>query len=148
MLEISESTIVKASVDKVFEKLLNPEEQLKWNTLYLEVHTEPKGTIKNGTVMTGKFKGSGKAKVYFENIIPNQEFTHYSKLKMFNIIYLGEFRHNYKLENSDGKTKITQTVFFNPKGIGKLLQIPIAKSFKDRIPVSFEEFKNYIDLEE
>lgn len=144
MMTISESTVVKSSVDIVFEGLLNPQEQLKWNTLYLEVHTEPKGEIKNGTVMTGKFKGSGKAKVYFENIFPNHEFTHYSKLKMFGIIYMGEFRHRYKVEGGHGQTKITQTVFFEPKGIGHLFQATIIKGFKDRLPESFQEFRNYL----
>lgn len=145
MTTLTESVLVNAPKNEVFEKLINPQEQLKWNTLYIEASIEPKGEIKNGTVMTGKFKGSGKATVHFENIIPNQEFTHYSKLMMFNLIYLGEFRHNYKVEDAYGKTKFTQTVFLEPKGIGKLLQSTLVNGFKKRMPESFEEFKKYIE---
>jgi len=144
MKTISESIVVKSSVDIVFKGLVDPREQLKWNTLYLHVHTEPDGDVKNGTVMTGKFKGSGKATVYFENVIPNQEFTHYSKLMLFGLIYLGEFRHKYEVEGNISQTKITQTVFFDPRGIGYILQATIIKKFKDRLPESFREFSNYL----
>ena len=145
MVTISQSTFLNSPAKEVFEKLLNPLEQLKWNTLYLEVHTESRGRIKNGTVMYGKFKGSGKAVVHFENIVTDTEFTHYSKLKMFNLIYLGEFRHNYKVESTALKTKVTQTVFLEPKGLGLLLKTALVKSFKKRMPESFKELKNYIE---
>lgn len=144
MITISGNTVVNSSVDTVFKGLVDPLEQLKWNTLYLEVHTEPSGDVKNGTVMTGKFKGSGKATVYFEDVIPNHEFTHYSKLRLFGLIYLGKFRHKYQVEGNGSQTKITQTVFFDPKGIGYILQSTMIKNFRDRLPESFKEFRNYL----
>ncbi len=145
MITLKGDTLINAPAHEVFEKLVNPQEQPQWNTLYLEAAYEPKGEIKNGTVMTGKFKGSGKATVIFENVIPDHEFTHYSKLKLFNLINLGEFRHNYKVENINGKTKFTQTIFLQPKGLGKLLKSGIIKGFKKRMPESFEEFKRYAE---
>lgn len=63
---------------------------------------------------------------------------------MFNLIYLGEFRYNYKVDSVELKTKVTQTIFLEPKGLGLLLKNALVKSFKNRVPVSFEEFKNYI----
>ncbi|HEX7367782.1 MAG TPA: hypothetical protein VF273_11830, partial [Pelobium sp.] len=116
-----------------------------WNTLYLDAKTEPAGEITNGTIMTGNFKGSGKAIVEFQNVQPNREFTHYSKMKMFNLINLGEFYHTYKIVDKNGQTEFTQTVSFEPKGIGKLLKSTIVKGFNDRLPTSFDEFQAYVE---
>ncbi len=145
MVELIDNTMVNAPLESVYEKLLNPKEQLKWNTLYLEASTKPDGPIKDGTVMTGLFKGSGKATVTFENVIPNKEFTHFSKLMIFNMIYLGDFRHTYKVEDVNGSTKFTQKVVFEPKGLGKIMIGTIMKGFKSRLPESFKEFKAYAE---
>jgi hypothetical protein len=145
VIKLTDSRIINTSVENAFQKLIEPAEQLKWNTLYLEASAEPKGAIKNGTVMIGKFKGSGKGTVIFENVIHNSEFTHYSKMKMFNVINLGEFRHNYKVVERNGVTEFTQTVFFEPKGFGLLLKSVIVDSFTKRLPESFDEFKDYVE---
>jgi hypothetical protein len=92
---ISDNRIINTSAENAYQKLIDPAEQVKWNTLYLEASLEPKGEIKNGSVMTGNFKASGRATVIFQNVKPNKEFTHYSKMKMFNLFNLGEFHHNY-----------------------------------------------------
>jgi ligand-binding SRPBCC domain-containing protein len=143
---LTESRIINTSVENAYHKLIEPSEQVKWNGLYLEATAEPKGEIKNGTKMTGNFKGSGKAVVEFQNVKPNQEFTHYSKMKMFNLINLGEFHHTYKVVDKNGQTEFTQIVSYEPKGFGILLKNMIVKSFKKRLPESFDEFENYVVL--
>lgn len=139
------SSVLDIPAREAFEKLLEPKEQLKWNTLYLEVHTEPAGAIRSGTVMTGRFKGSGKATVRFENVIPGEEFTHHSEMMLFNLFPLGEFRHKYRVSQPGALTVFTQTVTFSPKGLGRLLQGMIVKGFKNRLPESFREFKAYAE---
>lgn len=141
---LQDSRLLDADVGSIYKKLIDPAEQLKWNSLYLDASIEPKGDAKNGTVMTGNFKGSGKAKIVFQNVKPNQEFTHYSKMKLFNAIPLGEFHHIYRLEPKDNQTLFTQNITFEPKGLGVLLKNFILKSFKERLPESFDEFEEYI----
>jgi len=142
---LTDSRLLNTSVENAYKRLIEPAEQVKWNTLYLEASTEPKGEIKNGTVMTGNFKGSGKATVTFQNVKPNQEFTHYSKMKMFNLIKLGEFHHTYKVLDKNGQTEFTQTVSFEPQSFGLILKSVIVNSFKKRIPESFDEFQHYVE---
>jgi len=142
---LTDSRLLNTSVENAYKKLIEPTEQVKWNTLYLEATAEPKGEIKNGTIMTGNFKGSGKATVIFQDVKPNQEFTHYSKMKMFNLIKLGEFHHTYKVIDKNGQTEFTQTVSFEPKGFGLILKSVIVNSFKKRLPESFEEFQKYVE---
>nr|WP_294898772.1 hypothetical protein [uncultured Pedobacter sp.] len=144
---ISGSRIINTRVENAYKKLIEPNEQVKWNTLYLEAITEPKGEIRNGTIMTGTFKGSGKAIVEFQNVKPNQEFTHYSKMKMFNLIKLGEFHHTYKVVEKNGQTEFTQIVSYEPKSLGRLLKNIIVKSFKKRLPESFDEFQKYVETQ-
>lgn len=142
---LSDSRILKTNAKNAYQKLIEPAEQVKWNSLYLEATIFPKGEIKDGSVMTGNFKGSGKAKVTFQNVQPNKEFTHYSKMKMFNLFNLGEFHHTYEVADKDGQTEITQTVSFEPKSLGLLLKSVIINSFKKRLPESFDEFQRYIE---
>ena len=144
-IKISGSRIINTSVQNAYNKLIDPAEQLKWNTLYLKASAEPNGAIRNGTIMTGNFKGSGKAIVEFQNVKPNQEFTHYSKMKLFNLINLGEFHHTYRVIDKNGQTEFTQTVFYEPKGLGRLLKSVIVKSFNKRLPESFDEFQKYVE---
>ncbi|SFI04862.1 hypothetical protein [Halpernia frigidisoli] len=141
----SDSRILKTTVENAYQKLIEPAEQVQWNSLYLEATIFPKGEIKNGSVMTGNFKGSGKAKVTFQNVQTNKEFTHYSKMKMFNFFNLGEFHHTYQVTDKGGQTEITQTVSFEPKSLGLLLKNVIANSFKKRLPESFNEFQKYVE---
>ncbi len=145
VIELTGSALVDAPLAEVYEKLLNPQEQLKWNTLYLSASTTP-GPIRTGTVMQGRFKGSGKATVHFENVVPNQTFTHYSKLLLFNLLYLGEFRHTYHVVASGTQTKVTQTVRVSPQGLlGKVLKMALVNGFRKRLPESFAEFKRYAE---
>jgi hypothetical protein len=142
---LSDSRTIKTTVQNAYQKLIDPAEQVKWNTLYLEASLEPKGEVKNGSVMTGNFKGSGKAEVTFQNVQPDKEFTHYSKMKMFKLFNLGEFHHTYQVADKNGQTEITQTVSFEPKSLGLLLKSIIVNSFKKRLPESFDEFQKYAE---
>lgn len=143
MTQLVGQAVVDAPLSEVYRKLLEPTEQLRWNSLYLAVQVEPSGEIADHTVMTGTFKGSGKATVTFEDVICNQEFTHHSQMKLFNVIALGEFRHRYEVKAQGTQTLVTQTVLFTPKGLGKLLQRMILGGFRKRLPESFAEFKRY-----
>jgi hypothetical protein len=142
---LSKSILLNAPLQNVYEKLINPHEQLKWNTLYQRVEVKPEGEIKTGTIMTGTFKGSGKSTVYFQNVIPNSQFTHHSKLMLFNFIFLADFSHQYKVEELEGKTKFTQTVHVKLSRIGQLLKKVLENSFAKRMPESFAEFKAYVE---
>ncbi len=143
--KLSDSRLINTSVSNAFKRLIEPEEQVKWNTLYIEATSNPKGEVFTGTIMTGNFRGSGKATVIFENVIPNKEFTHYSKMKMFGFINLGEFHHTYKVEEKDGQTEFTQSITFEPKSLGLILKRVIISSFKKRLPESFDEFQKYVE---
>ena len=143
---LSDSRIVNASIKNAYQKLIDPAEQVKWNSLYLEATLDPKGEIKDGSVMTGNFKGSGKATVLFQNVQPYKEFTHYSKMKMFNVLNLGEFHHTYKVVDKNGQTEVIQTVSFKPRSFGLLLKSVIVNSFKKRLPESFNEFQHYVEM--
>jgi carbon monoxide dehydrogenase subunit G len=144
ILTLSGSASVSAPPDVVFQMLIDPAEQVKWNSLYEEAHVEPAGEVRTGSVMKGTFKGSGKSTVYFEDVIAGRQFVHYSPLKMFNLINLGEFRHKYEVADAGGQTRVTQTVYFEPKGVGKLLAGTVMGSFKKRLPESFQEFERYL----
>jgi hypothetical protein len=143
---ISGSRIVNASLANAYNKLIQPAEQVIWNSLYLDASLDPKGEIKNGSVMTGNFKGSGKATVIFQNVQQNKQFTHYSKMKMFNLFHLGEFHHTYIVADKNGQTEVTQIVSFEPKSFGLILKNVIVTSFKKRLPESFDEFQKYVEL--
>ena len=143
---LSDSRIVNTSIKNAYQKLIDPAEQVKWNSLYVEATLNPKGEIRDGSVMTGNFKGSGKATVVFQNVQPFKEFTHYSKMKMFNLLNLGEFHHTYKVVDKNGQTEVTQTVSFVPKSFGLLLKSVIVNSFKKRLPESFDEFQKYVEV--
>ena len=145
VINITDSRLLNTSVENAYKKLIEPAEQVKWNSLYLEATLNPKGEIKNNSVMTGNFKGSGKATVTFQNVKPYKEFTHYSKMKMFNLLNLGEFHHTYKVVDKNGQTEVTQTVTFEPKGFGLILKSIIVNSFKKRLPESFDEFQKYVE---
>lgn len=148
IITLSGSRMINTSVENAFKRLIEPPEQVKWNTLYIEAHAKPKGEIRNGTTMMGKFKGSGKATVIFQNVKLNEEFTHYSKMKMFNLIPLGEFHHTYKVAAKNGQTEFTQTVCFEPKAFGFILKDVIVNGFKKRLPKSFDEFQKYVEVKQ
>jgi hypothetical protein len=144
-LTLSDSVILDAKARDVFRKLIEPAKQVKWNSLYEEAEVEPAGEVQTGSIMRGKFKGSGRSTVHFEDVIPDRQFVHYSPLKMFNLIYLGEFRHKYEVkEEENGKTRFTQTVYFEPKSLGRLLGAMVMGSFRKRLPESFKEFEKYL----
>jgi len=145
MSQLSGQALIDAPLGEVYRKLLEPSEQLRWNSLYLAVQVNPSGEITNQTVMTGTFKGSGKATVSFENIIRDQEFTHRSQMKLFNSIALGEFRHKYEVAAQGEQTLVTQTVTFEPRGLGKLLERVILNGFRNRLPESFAELGRYVN---
>ncbi|MDQ2751569.1 MAG: hypothetical protein M3R72_00935 [Bacteroidota bacterium] len=142
---LSDTRLINTPVANAYKKLIEPAEQLKWNTLYLEASYEPNGETKNGTTMTGNFKGSGKASVTFQNVQPDKEFTHYSQMKLFNVINLGEFHHTYKVVAKEGQTEFTQAISFEPKGAGVILKSVIVNNFKKRLPESFDEFQKYVE---
>lgn len=135
---------IMASADDVYRMLIEPQEQLKWNTLYLEASHSPPGEVRTGTVMVGNFKGSGRATVHFENVVPGREFTHASQLMMFGVP-LGAFRHTYLVESEAERTRFTQTVALEPRGVGVFLAGIILRSLAKRLPESFDEFQQYAE---
>lgn len=141
---LSGSIIVHAPLHDVFLKLINPSEQVQWNSLYESAEVAPPGEVRTGSVMTGVFKGTGKGTIHFEDVIQDQQFVHYSPLKVFNLLYLGEFRHKYEVKQEREGVRFSQTVYFEPKGLGRLLQGTVMSGFKKRLPESFAEFERYL----
>lgn len=145
MKQLTGQAMIHAPLSKVYNQLLDPGEQLQWNSLYLTVEVHPSGEITDRTVMTGTFKGSGKATVSFEKVIPDREFTHHSRMMLFNLIPLGEFWHRYEVAPRADGTLVTQTVMFAPSGLGFVLASLILNGFRNRLPESFAEFKRYAE---
>lgn len=144
LITLTGKSVVDSPVGRVFQVLIEPTEQIKWNSLYLTATFAPPGEIFSGTVMTGRFKGSGKATVTFENVQPGTEFTHYSVMSLPLGLRLGEFRHTYTTRAVTAGTEITQTVQFQPRGPGRLFAGLIARSFRTRLPISFTEVAAYL----
>lgn len=145
MQTLTGTTMVSSPPERVFSALVEPSEQLAWNSLYLEVNVSPPGAIATGTVMTGRFKGSGRARVEFQDVRPGEEFTHHSKMSIAPGWTVGEFWHTYEVEGEGTQTRITQTVRFLPTGIGVALSGLIMRSFRRRLPESFTELLTYLD---
>ncbi len=145
-LVLSRSETIEAPLARVYAALVNPAEQMRWNTLYLEAALSPPGPVKNGSVMTGRFKGSGRARVEFQQVVFEKEFTHHSRMTLFQSIPLGDFFHTYQVEPEPQGTgtRVTQKVRFLPSGLGRLLKKVLMNAFEKRLPDSFKELNSYL----
>ncbi len=142
-LTLTDSRIIAAPLADVYRQLVQPEAQLQWNSLYLEASVSPPGEVRTGSVMVGRFKGSGRATVHFDDVRPNECFTHVSELKLLGLA-LGSFRHTYRVEPAPGGTRFTQHVELSPRGVGVLLASTLMKGFASRLPESFDEFARFV----
>jgi hypothetical protein len=126
--------------------LVNPAEQLKWNSLYLEASVRPHGPIRDGSRLTGRFKGSGRATVTFVDVVDNERFTHHSVMSVPGTsVRIGTFDHTYSVHPTAGGTEVTQHVRFEPSAIGRLMTPLIIASFRRRLPASFDELRTYAE---
>ncbi|MGN6606112.1 MAG: SRPBCC family protein [Jatrophihabitans sp.] len=138
--------VIKADLADVYRMLLEPAEQLRWNSLYLEAFIDPPGPITSGTRLTGRFKGSGRAEVTFVDVVPDEQFTHHSVMRLpGTAIRLGGFDHTYRVAATAEGTQVCQYVRFAPSGVGRLLAPLIMLSFRRRLPASFEELQRYVE---
>lgn len=137
------AAVVDAAVDRVYAALLHPSEQLRWNSLYLEASLVGPGPITTGSVMTGRFKGSGRSVVTFEAVRRNEHFTHRSAMHL-GPVPLGSLRHTFQVRAVPAGTEVTQLVRFGPTGIGHLVAPLVLRAFRSRLPDSFHELDAYL----
>lgn len=128
---------------ELFDLLIDPKGQLAWNSLYLEAGMTEAGPIRDGSVMTGRFKGAGRASVTFADVVPGKEFAHLSTLAAVRIVRLGSFRHHYGVEPSGEGTLVRQTVTIDLTWVGRLLRSAITSAMAKRLPESFDELAAY-----
>ncbi|KRE61129.1 hypothetical protein ASG78_12335 [Nostocoides sp. Soil756] len=140
---VTGAACVEAPVGRVYAALLNPDEQLRWNSLYLQAEMSTPEPIATGSVMTGRFKQSGRSVITFDAVVPNETFTHKVMMKA-GPIALGSFAHTYRVQAVPTGTEVTQHVRFEPTGLGRLLAPLIMKAFEARLPVSFHELEQYL----
>src|SRR6476646_9833586 len=67
---LSGSDIVGATPERAYRALVDPDEQVQWNTLYRSAAVEPSGEISTGSEMHVDIKGSGRSRVYFDDVRP------------------------------------------------------------------------------
>ncbi|MGN6687566.1 MAG: SRPBCC family protein [Actinomycetales bacterium] len=144
--ELEERQVLAAERRRVYHALVDPAEQVAWNSLYLEASATPPGPIATGSRLTGRFKGSGRAEVTFMDVVQDQRFTHHSVLSIPRTpVHLGLFDHTYSVREARGGTELTQHVRFEPSGLGRWLAPVIVQSFRRRLPVSFDELRRYLE---
>lgn len=143
LLELSDERVIDASPADVFDMLIEPEKQLVWNSLYLSVSVSPPGPVAVGSVMTGRFKGAGRATVTFADIVPGSRFTHVSRLLIGGLVPLGGFWHRYDVAPAARSALVRQTVRVELNWLGRLLRGVIASGFAKRLPESFDELARY-----
>lgn len=141
--EVARTEVVDAPVERVYEALVDPQQQLQWNSLYLEAAITPPRPIATGTVMTGRFKGSGRAVVVFDAVVPGRTFTHVSDMRA-GPVAVGKFRHTYRIRQVGEGTEVFQHVAFAPSGVAYPFAPLIMRAFRSRLPASFDELRHYL----
>lgn len=142
-LELSGERVIDASPADVFAMLIEPERQLAWNSLYLSASLSPPGPVTESSVMTGRFKGAGRATVTFADIVPGSSFTHVSRLLIGGLVPLGGFRHRYEVAPVGHDVLVRQTVRVELNWFGRFLRGMIVSGFTKRLPESFDELARY-----
>lgn len=144
--ELLASRVLRAPVTDLYRILVEPAEQLRWNSLYLEAVVDPPGEIRSGSALRGRFKGSGSASVTFVDVVKDRHFTHHTVMTFpYTAITLGRFEHTYSVQESGGGTLVTQHLRFAPSGLGRLMAPVIMRSFRRRLPTSFDELQAYAE---
>lgn len=144
--ELQASRVLRAPVADLYRILVEPAEQLRWNSLYLEAVADPPGEIRSGSTLRGRFKGSGPASVTFVEVMKDQHFTHHTLMTIpHTAITLGRFDHTYSVQQTGGGTLVTQHLLFAPSGLGRLMAPLIMRSFRRRLPISFDELQTYAE---
>ena len=142
--EFTGRATVNAPLEQVYAALLDPGQQLLWNSLYLEAKISAPGPITTGSVMTGRFKGAGKSVVTFDAVVPHETFTHVSQMTA-GPVNLGTFRHTYRVRPVAEGTEVTQHIRYIPSGLGRLVAPVLMRAFSARLPASFDELCRYVD---
>lgn len=144
--EVAATQFVAAGAAEVYRVLIDPAEQLRWNSLYVEASVSPPGPISSGSRLSGRFKGSGRAEVTFVDVVPGQRFTHHSVLRVPGTpVVIGSFDHTYIVATRGSGAEVTQRVQLGPTGLGRLLAPLIMASFRRRLPVSFDELRRFVE---
>ncbi len=139
------SVVVAAPRALVFKLLVDPREQMRWNSLYRSISEVSDDPVREGSTFTGRFKGSGPATVTFERVRPGIDFVHRSAIAIAGRIVLGHMRHTYAVSDAPGGTLFTQTIEFSTTGLGRLLGGMLNRAFAKRLPESFEEFRAFVE---
>lgn len=140
ILKVQQSYEFDGDSKTAFSLLLSPNEQLKWNPIYISAeidNTTPigvNGEPVNGTMVKGNFKGSGKMILVYQDILQDEEFTHYAGDLFFGGFRLADFKHRYQvLDLDNGKVKFTQTMTLHCTLFGWLVRFIIQYDLKRAI---------------
>jgi hypothetical protein len=142
---LSESNSIQVSHREVYYKLLLPEHHFKWNSRFTYLSNIPLEAIKNGSILYGTFKRTGKVIIYYEDIVSEKRFTFHYRYVFWNLLPLGEIKQSYKVDKIDGGCQLTQSIMFEPRGLGRLLQGIISDGLRKRLSESMVEFRNYVE---
>ncbi len=142
---ITDSIVVRAPRELVFDLLAEPRQQARWNSLYQSIDRVSDIPVRDGSTFSGHFKGSGRATVTFERVRPGIDFVHRAAVAIAGRIVLGQMRHTYAVADAPGGTRFTQTVEFVLSGLGKPFAGMLRGAFAKRLHESFDEFRSFVE---
>jgi uncharacterized membrane protein len=142
MLKIESTTVIKRPVEEVFAVLSNLENNLKWDSVALEVKKTSEGPIGVGTTWRILQKAFGKRleiEAKFTEYEPNRKTTLKSKSGPFPV----EVRRTY--EPVEGGTRVSHIFEAEPGGFFKLAEPLLMRLVKRGIENDLATMKDLIE---
>ena len=136
MIKVTETAIVHAPPESIFQVAADPIEQLKWDpgTLKKVEKLDP-GPLARGARYRGDFKGFGTMEYDYAEYEPPRSFAHHAVMRM------GEMRHTFTFEAVPEGTQLTQVGELQPNLLGKIMSPMLKSGFKKR----FREIASELD---
>lgn len=143
---VSRTRTIKKNIEEVYALLSRPEERGKWNTQYV-VQNKLNRPVKAGDTITVSGESIGTKTLTYLHVKPNIEFSLHHKLKLFNLIPLGDLYYTNGVEPAGNYTEVTQIIIFQPLLLGKPFKKLICKHFKTHINNTFTDLEAYVERE-
>jgi uncharacterized protein YndB with AHSA1/START domain len=116
MKSVEKSTEIKGSVNRVFEALANPENQMKFDgDMMRSCEKISEGPIGKGTRFRGDFRGMGKMEYEYSEFTENSLIEHAVRMPF------GSMKHRFRFEPTSDGTRLTQTIVLKPNIIGQIM---------------------------
>jgi Polyketide cyclase / dehydrase and lipid transport len=117
MLTVSEQITIARPPAEIFPLAADPLIQLEWDAGTLKrVEKLNPGPLAQGARYRGEAKGFGRFEYEFVEYDPPLRFAHHAS------VAIGDIRHTFAFEAVPDGTRLTQSIQFTPKGIGRLLR--------------------------